>query len=126
MQVAQRSVYITKVKTIPMNPILILTNCPSSQEADNIAAALLEQELAAAAQIIGPTTSRYRWQGEVHHQQEWLLVIKTSGHCEAQIKNVIGQLHSYELPGMLTLDIAGGNERYLQWIVNNVTAEDRE
>ncbi|MEM7031253.1 MAG: divalent-cation tolerance protein CutA [Chloroflexota bacterium] len=97
----------------------MLTNCPSKDEAEQIADQLLQQNLASAVQTIGPTESRYRWQGEIHRQQEWLLIIKTQDRVEAQVNTTITAFHSYELPGILRVDITGGNAHYLAWILAN-------
>ena len=101
-----------------MSPILILTNCDTETQAERIADALLDQHLAAAVQIIGPTRSRYRWQGEIHHKQEWLLLIKTSSDNEQSVTAVIQENHDYKLPGILKLNIDGGDAPYLRWIVD--------
>ena len=101
-----------------MNPVLILTNSDSHEEAERIADQLLEQRLAAAVQIVGPVHSRYRWQETIHQKQEWVLLIKTSESREGEIQAVIKKLHSYELPAILKLNIAGGESQYLQWILS--------
>jgi periplasmic divalent cation tolerance protein len=102
-----------------MSAVLLLSNCASNKEAEIIAEQLLQRKLAAAVQIIGPVTSLYRWRGKIHQQQEWTLLIKTSDHQEEAITLLIKQLHSYELPGILKIDIAGGEQQYLQWITDN-------
>ena len=105
-----------------MKPILLLCNCPSSEEAERIADALVEERLAAAVQIAGPLDSRYRWQGQVQRTQEWTLLIKSSDTCATALNKRIKQLHSYQLPGVLRLDIGGGESQYLQWILAQTTA----
>ena len=101
-----------------MQPILIFTQCDTSEEAEEIADAILNRTLAAAVQIIGPISSRYRWQDKIHKKQEWLVMIKTNDSREGEIKRLIRELHSYELPGILKLNIAGGERQYLQWILD--------
>jgi periplasmic divalent cation tolerance protein len=102
-----------------MSAVLLLSNCASTKEAETIAEQLLQRKLAAAVQIIGPVTSLYRWHGKINQKQEWTLMIKTSDHQEEAITLLIKQLHSYELPGILKIDIAGGEPHYLQWITDN-------
>ncbi len=48
----------------------VLTTAGSEGEAARISAALVERRLAACVQVVGPITSRYRWQGEVEEEQE--------------------------------------------------------
>ena len=102
-----------------MLPILIITQCDSSAEAEKIADEILNRELAAAVQIIGPISSRYWWRNRIHKKQEWLLMIKTNDSREEDIKLLIRELHSYELPATMKLTIDGGERQYLQWILDH-------
>lgn len=86
-----------------------------------IADTMVAKKLAAAVQILGPVSSRYRWQDKVHKKQEWLLIIKTSDHRREEIKSTLAELHSYELPAMVFLDIVAGESRYLEWILSEST-----
>jgi len=104
-----------------MSPILVLTNCDSREEAESIADELLEKQLAAAVQIVGPTVSRYRWQGKIQKQEEWLVIVKSVDHSEKSVIATIRSLHSYELPGITTIAVDGGDAQYLQWILDNST-----
>ena len=52
--------------------IQVLTTVESEQEAERISAALVDRRLAACVQVLGPISSRYRWQGKVEQAQEWL------------------------------------------------------
>lgn len=98
-----------------MKPVLLLTNTDSNEQAERIADALLEQRLAAAVQIVGPVASRYRWEGKVHTKQEWVVWVKTGDARLPEIEQVINAYHSYELPSMLSIAVAGGEAQYLQW-----------
>jgi periplasmic divalent cation tolerance protein len=86
---------------------------------------LVERQLAAAVQIVGPVLSRYRWQGKVQRKQEWIPIIKTSDRCEAAIERGIKELHRYELLGIMKLSIAGGESQYLPWILDQSTTASR-
>lgn len=95
--------------------ILITTSCGSREEADKIADALVRARLAACVQIV-PATSVYRWKGEVERSEEYVLHIKTrAAHADSVEKTVL-ELHSYELPELLMLPIAGGSADYLGWM----------
>jgi uncharacterized protein involved in tolerance to divalent cations len=61
-----------------MQPMLVLTATSSRAEAQSIADAAVEQRLAAAAQVIGPVISAYRWKSRMEHTEEWLCLLKTS------------------------------------------------
>lgn len=100
--------------------IQIVTTAGSQQEANQIAAALIEQRLAACVQISGPITSVYRWQGKVENGQEWLCAIKTTRAAYPQIEAAIRQLHSYDEPEILALPVVAGSGGYLQWVAEEV------
>jgi periplasmic divalent cation tolerance protein len=98
-----------------MQCLLVLTGTSSRGEAQSIADAAVEQRLAAAAQVIGPVKSTYRWKNRIEHAEEWLCLLKTSADLYAEVERAIQALHSYELPGILAIPVAGGSEQYLDW-----------
>jgi periplasmic divalent cation tolerance protein len=100
---------------------IVLTTAGSQDEAKKIAHALVERKLAACVNIIPQIESIYRWQGKVENATEWLLVIKTKSSAFAQVRDAIRELHSYELPECLLLEIPDGSTDYLSWIANNVS-----
>ena len=97
----------------------------SQENAREIAAALVEQRLAACVHVM-PIESHYRWQGQVHHDSEFLLEAKTTAEKLAAIEDLIKQLHSYELPEVSVTAIIGGSADYLTWIADCVTLASKE
>lgn len=96
--------------------VLILVNCGDRAEAGQIADALLARGQAAAAQIVGPAESRFIWQGEVQVREEWLLLVKTGAARAASAEATVRELHGYELPGVVRLDIDAVAPEYLRWL----------
>ena len=99
-----------------MGGVLVMTNCASRAEAVQIADALLEARLVAAAQILGPTESRFWWQGAVRTREEWALVVKTSTERAAVVMSRIDSMHSYVLPATIRIDIGDAAPAYLRWL----------
>lgn len=97
---------------------LILTTAGSQAEAERLAELLVSQRLAACVQVI-PISSTYRWQGQVHKEAEFLLLVKTRLALYAQVEAAILANHSYELPEVLQIPITAGLGRYLGWIDEN-------
>jgi len=95
---------------------LVLTTASSSDEARKIARALVERRLAACVNILPQIESVYRWKGEVEEAQEWLLIIKTTAAGFERVRDVIRELHSYELPECVCVSIEDGGPEYLEWI----------
>jgi periplasmic divalent cation tolerance protein len=99
---------------------IILSTTGSREEAQTIARALVERKLAACVNLVGPIESVYRWQGAVETNEEFLLVIKTTAAACAGVRELIRQLHSYELPECVELAIEDGLPKYLEWIGESV------
>jgi len=64
--------------------------------------------------------SIYRWQGKVESAREWLLLIKTTAEKFPAVRDVIRELHSYDVPECIAIAIEDGSAEYLQWIGDSV------
>jgi periplasmic divalent cation tolerance protein len=99
---------------------LMLTTASSREEANAIATELVSRRLAACVNILGPISSVYHWQGEVERSEEFLLFIKSTEAQTLPIQEAIRELHSYQLPELISLTIEAGLESYLNWIAASV------
>ena len=99
---------------------LMLTTTSSRDEANTIASELVSRHFAACVNIIGPISSTYHWQGEIEHSEEFLLLIKSTETQFPAIQATIRELHSYEVPELISLKIEAGAESYLDWIAASV------
>ncbi len=98
---------------------IVLTTASSPQEAEKIARALVERRLAACVNIVSQIQSVYRWKDKVEQETEWLLIIKTHISAFESVREAIKELHSYELPECIMLEVSSGSEAYLNWIEEN-------
>jgi periplasmic divalent cation tolerance protein len=94
----------------------VTTTLPDQAVAERIAADLIENRLAACAQVVGPVSTTYRWLGKVERASEWCCILKTTGELLPRLQQRIRELHPYELPEIVALAIVGGDQRYLEWI----------
>jgi periplasmic divalent cation tolerance protein len=99
---------------------LVLSTAGSHDEARRIAHALVEKRLAACVNIAPQIESIYRWQGKVEEAREWLLLIKTTAAALNDVCNAIKELHSYEVPECICINIEDGSAPYLKWISESV------
>jgi len=98
---------------------VVLVTAPSEKVASAIARHLIDSHLAACVSLM-PVQSLYKWEGEVHQDQEWQLIIKTDlKHFEILAQQIQAH-HHYEVPEIIALPIVAGSEAYLQWIGANV------
>jgi periplasmic divalent cation tolerance protein len=91
-------------------------------EADTIAGVLLEENLIACANVLPGMTSHYRWEGQVRHDREVAMLLKTRMVLAETVTTRIKALHSYDCPCIVVWPIAGGNTQFLNWI-GDETAE---
>ncbi len=99
---------------------IVLTTAGSHAEAKKIAHALVDRRLAACVNIVPHIESVYRWQGNVETATEWLLLIKTQAGCFERVRDAVKELHSYDLPECVMLEVAAGSNEYLNWIAENI------
>ena len=98
---------------------LILTTAGSREEAERIARALVDEQLAACVSIIPGLTSVYRWQGKVEAAPELLLLIKTTAANLTRLEEAIRRLHSYEVPEFIVLTPESASKPYLEWLLES-------
>jgi periplasmic divalent cation tolerance protein len=104
-------------------PLLCLSTCPDAETATRIARALVEERLAACVNRLPGVHSVYRWQAKVIDDAEVLLVIKTtSGRFEA-LRDRLVELHPYEVPELIAIEVSGGHGAYLDWIAATTTRQ---
>ena len=97
--------------------IVLCTAPPGGSE--KIAKALVEERLAACVNV-SQVRSYFYWEGKSCDETEELMIIKTEVRLVERLKARIKELHSYELPEIIIVPIAGGDERSLQWISQSV------
>jgi periplasmic divalent cation tolerance protein len=100
-------------------PIVVFITAPAD-EAENLAARLLEKRRAACVNIIPAVESRFWWEGKIDSSQESLLIVKTQADKLAGITKLVKGVHSYTVPEIIALPIIGGNPDYLDWIDREV------
>jgi periplasmic divalent cation tolerance protein len=94
----------------------VLTTVGERSAADALAQSVVAARLAACAQVIGPITSTYWWQGVIETAEEWQVVFKTTTSRYPALADQIRINHSYDVPEVLCLPVVDGNPAYLDWI----------
>ena len=100
--------------------MVVLTTCGNDEDAGALARALVERRQAACVNAVSKVASTYRWKGEVQHDQETLLIIKTSAERLAAVEKTIREKSKYEQPELIALRIEAGGADYLAWIRESV------
>lgn len=86
------------------------------EDAERIAEALVSERLAACVNILPGMRSVYRWKGQVRHDNEIVLIAKTTAGLFGRLRDRVVDLHSYDCPCIVSLPIEDGNPAFLAWI----------
>lgn len=100
-----------------MPVIFVYVTAADLDEAKTIGRALVEEQLAACANILPGATSIFRWQGKLEEASEAVLILKTT---EQKLETLIARakaLHSYDCPCIEALPVVDGNRDFLEWVV---------
>jgi periplasmic divalent cation tolerance protein len=102
-------------------PIRIaITTIATRIDADRLANAILKRKLAACVNIIGPIHSIYHWQGAIERGDEFLLLIKTSANNLKPLEEAIHELHTYDTPEFIALNVSSASEAYAAWLLSSL------
>lgn len=99
-----------------MKYLLVMCNAPDAATARQLASILVAEQLAACVNILAPCLSVYRWQGQLEETEEIPLLIKTTQPAYAALQARLAELHPYEVPEIIALDIKQGLPAYLTWV----------
>lgn len=94
---------------------LVLTTCGTRENAQAIAADLVERRLAACVQIF-PIESFFRWEGAVRAESELMLFSKIKRADYPRVEAAIRAAHTYSVPEIIEIPIEAGAASYLAWI----------
>ncbi|GAB1466387.1 divalent-cation tolerance protein CutA [Aliarcobacter cryaerophilus] len=101
-----------------MKAVIVQTTTSNEEEAKKIAKILIQDKLAACVQL-KDIESLYNWDGKLCCERETLLSIKTKKELFFKVKSKILELHSYDTPEIIELDISNISEDYLKFIKEN-------
>ncbi|MXV63710.1 divalent cation tolerance protein CutA [Natronorubrum sp. JWXQ-INN-674] len=98
-------------------PTVYITAPPD--HADEIATAVVEERLAACVNRLS-TTSTYRWDGEIHHDEEIILLAKTTADAYPELVDRVRELHPYDVPCIERFDESDVLESFAEWRAESV------
>lgn len=108
-------------KSAPLSVRVVLVTAPP-KEAERLARTLVEERLAACANIVPGVVSLYWWQGKLNRDAESLIIMKTPPRRIAKLLKRLKELHSYTVPEFLALPVLEANPDYVAW-ADEETAE---
>jgi periplasmic divalent cation tolerance protein len=102
---------------------VVLITCPTMPAARKLARGLLEARLAACVNIVPSVESHYRWKGKAEKAKELLLIAKTRKALVPKLADFVRRNHSYSVPEVVALNVAGGSRPYLDWVGGSTRPE---
>jgi periplasmic divalent cation tolerance protein len=105
-----------------MPMLLVFTSLPDRAAAEKLAAALVEQRVAACVNILAPCRSVYRWKGAVQSEEEHPVLIKSTRERYSVLEAAIRAVHPHELPEIVALPVERGLPAYLDWVAAETEA----
>ena len=100
--------------------VVALSTVATPEDADRLARTLVERRLAACVNVVPGVVSHYRFRGEQHRDAELLLVIKTRAERLPALRAALVELHPYDVPELVEVEISGGHQPYLDWLDESV------
>ena len=99
-----------------MGAFVVITTVGTEEQANLIASELVARRHSSCVNIVTGVRSVYRWQGKICRDAEFLLIVKTLESEYAAVEAAIQELHSYELPEILSFKVSKGEAKFLAWI----------
>jgi periplasmic divalent cation tolerance protein len=96
--------------------MLVLTTLPNADAAAEMAKHIVDERLAACANLFPAVRSIYKWQAKVEDQNEILVLFKTRQEHFERLKSRILELHPYEVPEVLAIPVEQAYQPYLEWL----------
>ena len=104
-----------------MSTVMVYVTAGSRAEATTIGRTIVEERLAACANVVPEITSYYWWEDAVHEDSEASLILKTREELVEKVISRVKELHSYDCPCVVSFSIAAGNEDFLNWIIKETS-----
>ncbi|MFZ5426750.1 MAG: divalent-cation tolerance protein CutA [Thermodesulfobacteriota bacterium] len=99
-----------------MAALFVYVTAGDRAEALKIGRTLVEERLAACANVMDGLTSVYWWDGKVQESAEACFIAKTRSELFERLTARVKELHSYDVPCVVALPVADGNPDFMDWI----------
>ncbi|WP_346826779.1 divalent cation tolerance protein CutA [Serratia inhibens] len=96
--------------------VVILCTAPDEATAQDLAARVLGEKLAACATLLPGVTSLYYWEGKLEQEYEVQMLFKSDRRHQDALLDTLKQHHPYQTPELLVLPVMAGDKDYLLWI----------
>ena len=109
-----------------MEVFLVLSTAGSEKEGRRIARQMVKDRLAACVNVVPGIWSLFFWEGKICEEGEVLILAKTKKRLRQKIIKKINELHSYTVPEIIFLRVAGGDKKYLTWVGKTIGKKNKK
>jgi len=100
--------------------VVVIVTVANREEAVKIVRSLLEERLIACANIVGPISSMFWWEGKIDEASEFLVFMKSHENHFERLSEKVAEIHSYKVPEIIALPIIKGSPSYLEWLSDSL------
>ncbi len=101
---------------------VVFITAPSSN-AEVMARSLVANRLCACVNVVAAVKSFYYWKDELKHEQESLLIVKTTQSKIDDLIDFVKQNHPYRIPEIVSVRVAEGLPDYVDWVIEEMGKE---
>lgn len=106
----------------PNECLLAFSTFPDLETARRVARQIVDEHLAACANILSSVESIYHWRGQVEESSETMVIFKLSSSGFAAFETKLQALHPYDIPEIIAAPVAAGLPAYLDWVTRESAA----
>ncbi len=99
-----------------MTVMIVYVTASDASEARRIGRAMIEERLAACANILPTMNAIYWWEGKVQEASEAVLILKTTESRLEALLTRVKALHSYDCPCIEAWPVSIGYPPFLDWV----------
>jgi periplasmic divalent cation tolerance protein len=103
-----------------MSVVSVYAVFTSAEEAERVGRTVIEERLAACINILSPVRSIYRWKGRIETADEVAAILKTHHWRSDALIARIAELHSYDIPCVVSWPIDKIVGAYADWVEDSV------
>ncbi|NIR87908.1 divalent-cation tolerance protein CutA [Candidatus Bathyarchaeota archaeon] len=104
--------------------VVVFMTTSDKKEASKIVRCLLDERLIACANIVGPVSSLFWWEGKIDEASEFLVIMKSKKRLFKRLSERVKETHSYEVPEIIELPVTEGLPSYLEWLSASLHGEE--
>ena len=100
----------------PDDFVIVYITVPSMDIARDVAQKMIEERLAACANMYPVMLAMYQWEDKIEEAQEVAVLLKTTKDLFGRIEVRVRSMHPHKCPCIVAVPLAHGEPSFLDWI----------